>query len=182
MKNFFKNRHSEIVKNFGKIEINKLNQFKKLIIKTKKLGGKVIICGNGGSSATASHFSVDLSLNAKIKSINFNEPDMITCFANDFGYKNWLKKALEIYSNPRDLLILLSCSGNSMNLVNANLFAKKLGLKVVTLTGCKKNNKLNNLKNDLNIWINSNKYNLIEIIHHAILLNLIDSIIEDGSF
>lgn len=182
MKDFFKKRHSEIIKIFNKIEIYKLNHFKELISKTKSSGGKVIICGNGGSSATASHFSVDLSLNAKIKSINFNEPDMITCFANDFGYKKWLKKALEIYSNPKDLLILVSCSGNSMNLVNANLFAKKSGLKVVTLTGCKKNNKLNNSKNDLNIWINSNKYNVIEIIHHTILLNLIDSIIEDQNF
>jgi D-sedoheptulose 7-phosphate isomerase len=182
MKNFFKKRHSEIIKHFNEIGVNKLYQFKDLIIKTKKLGGKVIICGNGGSSATASHFSVDLSLNAKIKSINFNESDMITCFANDFGYKNWLKKALEIYSDPKDLLILLSCSGNSMNLVNANLFAKKSGLKVVTLTGCKKKNKLNNSRNDLNIWINSSKYNVIEIIHHAILLNLIDSIIEDKNF
>jgi phosphoheptose isomerase len=69
-----------------------------------------------------------------------------------------------------------------MNLVNANLYAKKSGLKVVTLTGCKKSNKFNNLKNDLNIWINSEKYNLIEIIHHAILLNLIDSIMEDKNF
>ena len=182
MKNFFKKRHSEIIKYLNKIELNKLDQFKELVNKTKKLGGKVIICGNGGSSATASHFSVDLSLNAKIKSINFNEPDMITCFANDFGYKNWLKKALEIYSDPKDLLILVSCSGNSMNLFNANLFAKKSGLKVVTLTGCKKNNKLNNSKNDLNIWINSKKYNVIEIVHHTILLNLIDSIIEDKNF
>jgi D-sedoheptulose 7-phosphate isomerase len=182
MKNFFKKRNSEIIKYFNEIEVDKLIQFKELITKTKKFGGKVIICGNGGSSATASHFSVDLSLNAKIQSINFNEPDMITCFANDFGYKNWLKKALEIHSDPRDLLILLSCSGNSMNLVNANLYAKKSGLKVVTLTGCKKSNKLNNLKNDLNIWINSEKYNLIEIIHHAILLNLIDSIMEDKNF
>jgi phosphoheptose isomerase len=72
MKNFFKKRNSEIIKYFNEIEVNKLIQFKELITKTKKFGGKVIICGNGGSSATASHFSVDLSLNAKIQSINFN--------------------------------------------------------------------------------------------------------------
>ena len=55
--------------------------------------------------------------------------------------------------------------------------AKELGLKTVTLTGCKKNNILNNQKNNLNIWINSNKYNVIEIIHHSILLNVIDGIV-----
>ena len=65
------------------------------------------------------------------------------------------KKALELYANSEDLLILISCSGNSKNLVNGIKKAKELGLKTVTLTGCKKNNILNNQKNNLNIWINS---------------------------
>jgi len=177
MKNFYKTRHKEIIKIINKIDIKKLMKIEDLILKTHELGGKVIICGNGGSAATSSHFAVDLSLNAKIKSINFNEADLITCFANDFGYENWVKKSLEIYSNSSDLLILLSCSGNSKNLVNANLFAKKKGLKVITLTGCSKNNKLNKEKNILNIWVNSKKYNVIEIIHHHILLNVIDGLI-----
>ena len=54
-------------------------------------GGGVFWYGNGGSAATSSHFAVDLSLNAKKTSINFNESDLITCFANDFGYENWKK-------------------------------------------------------------------------------------------
>ena len=176
MKNFYKNRNLELIKYFKKIDTKKLFQFEELILNTHRSGGKVIICGNGGSAATASHFSVDLSLNTKIKAINFNEADLITCFANDFGYENWLKKSIEIYSEPNDILILVSCSGNSKNLINANLLAKKNGMKIVTLTGCKKNNKLNSMKNNVNIWVNSNKYNIIEIIHHAILLNIIDSI------
>ena len=76
------------------------------------------------------------------------------------------------------MLILLSCSGNSKNLVNANLFAKKKGIKTITFTGCKKVNKLNKIKNSINLWIDSNKYNVIEIIHHMILLNIIDSLIK----
>ena len=58
----------------------------KFIKETDKKKGKVIIFGNGGSAATSSHFSVDLMKNAKIKSLNFNEADFITCLANDFGH------------------------------------------------------------------------------------------------
>tara|TARA_Y100000816_G_scaffold291766_1_gene284249 strand:- start:3303 stop:3848 length:546 start_codon:yes stop_codon:yes gene_type:complete len=178
MVKFYKNRNKEIINIINEIDNKKIEKIEKIILNTKKNKGKIIICGNGGSSATASHFAVDLSLNAKIQSVNFNEYDLITCFANDFGYENWVKKSLEIYATKKDLLILLSCSGNSKNLVNANLFAKKKKLKVVTLTGCKKNNKLNSLKNNVNLWINSNKYNVIEITHHMILLNIIDSLMK----
>ncbi len=178
MSNFYKIRNKELINIIQKLDIKKISQIEQLILKTKRLKGKVIICGNGGSSATASHVAVDLSLNGQVKSINFNEYDLITCFANDFGYENWVKKSLEIYANRNDLLILLSCSGNSKNLVNANLFAKKRGIKTITLTGCKASNKLNKIKNNVNLWVNSNKYNVIEITHHMILLNIIDSIIK----
>lgn len=177
MTKFYSSRNSEIIRIINNLDNKKISKIENLILKTKKTKGKIIICGNGGSSATASHFAVDMSLNAKVPTINFNEYDLITCFANDFGYENWIKKSLEIYSEKKDLLILISCSGNSKNLIKANLFAKKNGNKVITLTGCKKNNKLNSIKSNLNLWVNSNKYNVIEIIHHMVLLNIIDSII-----
>jgi D-sedoheptulose 7-phosphate isomerase len=176
MKNFYLKNIKNQIKILDQIDIKQLDQLQRIILDVSKKGGKVIIVGNGGSAATASHVAVDLSLNSKIKAINFNESDLITCFANDFGYENWVKKSLEIYSDSSDLLILISCSGNSKNLVNANIFAKKKGLKIVTLTGCKKGNKLNSIKNDLNIWINSKEYNTIEIIHHCILLNIVDGL------
>jgi len=71
----------------------------------------------------------------------------------------------------------LSCSGNSMNIVNACKYSIKKGLKVVTLTGIQKNNKVNKLKSNLNFWVNSKNYNIIEISHFIILLSLIDDII-----
>ncbi len=176
MKNFYLENIKTQRKILDQIDTKMLDKLEKLILNTSKKGGKIIIVGNGGSAATASHVAVDLSLNSKVKAINFNESDLITCFANDFGYENWVKKSLEIYSKKSDLLILISCSGNSKNLVNANIFAKQKGLKVATLTGCKKNNKLNSMKNDLNIWINSKEYNTIEIVHHCILLNIVDGL------
>ena len=86
------------------------------------------------------------------------------------------KKSLEIYGSPEDLLILISCSGNSKNLINANAYAKSIGMKVATLTGCQKTNKLNSNKFNHSIWINSKDYNVIESIHHTILLTIVDSI------
>ena len=70
-----------------------------LLKKCNLYNGKIIFLGNGGSASIASHVSVDLTKNARIRSINFNEPDLITCFANDFGHDNWMKEALKMYSN-----------------------------------------------------------------------------------
>ena len=84
-----------------------------------------MIFGNGGSAAIASHFSVDLTKNAKIRCVNFNESDLLTCFSNDFGYEKWVEKAIDFYSDPGDTLILISAGGNSSNMVNAANFAKK---------------------------------------------------------
>ena len=175
--NFKKAYLTKIKRHLDKLNIKNIDKLQKLIIETSIKGKKVIICGNGGSAATASHVSVDLTKNANIKSINFNEYDLITCFSNDFGYQNWVKKSLEYFADPEDLLILISCSGNSKNLVNARKKAVSMKLKTAVITGCKKFNKLNKEKNDVNIWINSNSYNQIEIIHHIILLLIVDDII-----
>ena len=178
MNNFYKKYMQNISSHFKKIDLKKISKLENLINETSKKGKKVIICGNGGSAATASHAAIDLTKNAKVKSINFNEYDLITCFSNDFGYKNWVKKSLEYYADKDDLLIILSCSGNSSNLVNAQKKAISMGIKTVILSGVNKNNKLNSSRsNDLKIWVNSKSYNFIEILHHFILLMVIDKII-----
>ena len=169
------NELSNHINNYDELFLKKLTT---LILETSKKKNKVIICGNGGSAATASHIAVDLTKNAKIRSINFNEADLITCFSNDYGYENWIKQSLKFYADKGDLLILISCSGNSKNLINANKFALKKKIKVVSLTGCKKNNQLNKQKNSLKFWLNSNNYNHIEIIHHLMLLSIVDRIID----
>ena len=78
-----------------------------------------MIFGNGGSAAIASHVSVDLTKNANIRSVNFNEADLITCFSNDYGYERWVEKAIDFYADDKDVLILISSSGKSLNMINA---------------------------------------------------------------
>ena len=72
----------------------KIIKSKNILIEAKKNNKKIMIFGNGGSAAIASHFSVDLTKNAKVRCFNFNESDLITCFSNDYGYERWVEKAV----------------------------------------------------------------------------------------
>ena len=155
----------------------KLINLKKIFITTKKNKKKILIFVNGGSAAIASHFSVDLTKNAKIRCTNYNEPDLITCFSNDFGYERWVEMAIKYYGNKGDVLIVISSSGKSKNMINACIAAKKKKfLKIITLTGHSINNPVKKL-GDINLWVNSKAYNYIENIHQFWLLSLVDLII-----
>jgi len=90
------------------ISKRKITKLYNLLIKIKKNNKKIIIVGNGGSAAIASHFSVDMTKNGGIRCINFNESDLLTCFSNDYGYENWVLKAIEFYSDKGDTVILIS--------------------------------------------------------------------------
>ena len=109
--------------------VNNLIKVRDIILKTSKKKGKVLIFGNGGSSAIASHVSVDLTKNARIRTVNFNEADLITCFSNDYGYDRWVEKSVDFYADKNDLLILISSSGKSKNMINACKVAKKKKFK-----------------------------------------------------
>jgi D-sedoheptulose 7-phosphate isomerase len=157
--------------------INTLIQVKDALITASENGKKVIIVGNGGSAAMASHVSVDLTKNAGIRSINFNESDLITCFANDYGYEHWVEKAVEFYGNKGDVFIGISSSGSSENILNGCHAAQKNNFaKVITFSGMEANNPLRQL-GDINIWVNSKAYNHIENIHQLWLLAIVDVII-----
>ena len=125
----------------------------------------------------ASHVAVDFTKAAKIRAINFNEADLITCYANDYGYDQWVSQALESYADKDDLVILISSSGKSPNIVNGALKAKELGLKLVTLSGFDAENPLTGL-GDVNLWVDSTAYNIIEMTHHVWLLSVVDFLID----
>ena len=176
----FKNYYKTFVNllNLNSETVIKLNLFCNLIKKTNKNKGRVILFGNGGSASVASHVAIDLSKNAKIKSLCFSDASHITCLANDYGYENWILKTIDFYCSKRDLVILISSSGNSANIVRAAKFCIKKKIKLVTLTGKSKHNKLKsaNLKG-LNFWVNSYAYNHIEMTHLFWLLSVVDKII-----
>lgn len=162
--------------------MDKLILLKDKMVSVNEKGLKTLIFGNGGSAAMASHFSVDMTKNAGIRCINYNEADLITCFSNDYGFENWVAKAVEFYGDEGDLLILISSSGNSMNMINAAKSAKKLKFSdVVTFSGFSKENPLKSSGN-LNLWIDSKAYNFVENIHQIWLLSLVDLVIGNKEY
>ncbi len=179
MKNFFNSYLNSFNKLTLDVDNSKLSEAANIILGSNKLGKKIIVIGNGGSAAIASHLSVDFTKAAGIRAINFNESSLLTCFGNDYGYENWVKYALKFYADEGDVIILISSSGESKNILNGAKIAKLLNCKVITFSGFKKNNPLNSL-GDLNFWVNSDNYNFIETTHQIWLLSIVDYIIEQS--
>jgi len=154
-----------------------LYSFAQTLKKLQLNGKKAIIVGNGGSAAIASHFSVDLTKNASVRCINFNEADLITCFSNDYGYELWVEKAIDFYGDEGDIFIAISSSGKSQNILNGCKSAREGKFsKIVTFSGFDKDNPLKNY-GDINFWVNSKAYNYVENIHQFWLLAIVDLII-----
>lgn len=157
--------------------IEKLIQVRDLLLEVDQNNKKVLIFGNGGSAAISSHFSVDLTKNAKLRCLNFNEADLITCFANDYGFEHWVEKAIDFYGNEGDLLIVISSSGRSQNMLNGVKAARSGNFKsIVTLSGFDEKNPLNQA-GDINLWLDSKAYNFVENIHQIWLLTIVDLVI-----
>ncbi len=176
-KNFYKN-YFEIFKSkisFSEEIFGKIKKVEKLILNVKRNNKKILIFGNGGSAAIASHFSIDCNNKLKVRCLNFNEASILTCYSNDYGYENWVKKALEQFSENGDLAIFISSSGESKNMINGSKYLEKKRISTVTLTGFNKKNSLQKF-GGINIWINSNIYNFVENSHQLILLSIIDSL------
>ena len=174
LQNYLKNISLKIIPN--KDILKKIIKIKNILIDVKIKNKKVLIFGNGGSAAISSHVSVDLTKNTKIKVFNFNEADLLTCFSNDYGYEKWVEKTIEFYGEQGDVVILISSSGKSQNMLNACKASKKKKIsKIITLTGNKKDNPLSKL-GDINLWVDSDIYNHIENTHQVWLLSICDLI------
>lgn len=173
MKKYIKNYFEEINQHLNELNEKDFLRFLKLVEIVKKKNSKVIFVGNGGSAAMSSHVSVDFTKASNIRSVNFNEADLITCFANDYGYRNWVKEALKAYAYNKDLVVLFSSSGTSENMINAAKYCSRNNINLVTFSGFKKNNPLSKI-GKINFWVNSKKYNIIEMTHHIWVLMAVD--------
>jgi D-sedoheptulose 7-phosphate isomerase len=131
------------------------------------------LIGNGGSNGIISHASVDFINTCKIRAVPLTDSSMITCFANDFGYENVFSTPLEIMIEKNDILIAISSSGNSKNILNAVEIGIKKEASIITFSGFKNNNPLR-LLGQYNFWVNSVEYGKVEIAHALLLHLLID--------
>ena len=106
----------------------------------------------------------------------FNDSAAITALSNDYGYEMWIEKILDYHSSQKDIVMFLSVSGESKNLLKGAEFARMRGLKVISFTGMRQSNSLSKLS-DYNFWVNSSAYNIVENIHMIWATTLIDMII-----
>ncbi|MCP4213660.1 MAG: SIS domain-containing protein [bacterium] len=151
------------------------------LLEVKEQGKKMMLAGNGASASIAAHGAVDFTKQACVKAVTFNEAALISAFANDYGYEHWVQKAVEFYAEPGDVVVLISSSGKSPNIVNAAQYAKEQGITVVTFSGFASDNPLKS-QGDINFWVDSKAYNIIENTHAVWLLTACDMILGKAEY
>jgi len=155
------------------VDTDQLIQIANIIDDVSRGGGRLFLFGNGGSYAIASHLSVDFSNAAGVRVGFANDPSMITCFSNDYGYENWVARAISETATSKDIVILISSSGSSQNMVNAGNLCRKRAIALVTFSGFSANNDLRQL-GDWNLWVDSRIYNVVENVHTIWLTSIVD--------
>jgi len=123
------------------IDSYKISCFIDMILEMKSAGGVLYICGNGGSAANAMHLANDFTFgispdgnSIKVEALPANS-SVITCLANDIGYENIFSHQLKVKANSSDLLLVLSGSGNSANIISALAQARNIGMKTIAILG-----------------------------------------------
>ena len=142
-----------------------------------KAGGKIIFIGNGASASIASHMSTDYWKNGGMRAIAFNDAALLTCLSNDCGYENVFGKSVEMFADEGDILVAISSSGESENILNGVYAARKQGVHVVTLSGFKPDNPLRSM-GDINFYVPDEEYGPVEIMHLSITHCILDAIID----
>ncbi|NLI76245.1 MAG: SIS domain-containing protein [Candidatus Riflebacteria bacterium] len=148
-------------------------------LEVRARNGAIFFIGNGASASMASHCSADLAKNAGVHTQVFSDLSLITAISNDLGYENVFREPLRRRATPADLLVAISSSGRSRNILLAAEYAGSLGMKIVTLTGMAPDNPLRAM-GTLNVWVAGATYGLIETCHAALLHYWIDAVTGAG--
>lgn len=146
----------------------------------KQPGFSIHLVGNGASSSFASHFAADITKNCGISAGVFTDPALLTALANDHGYDNAFAIALTRYANSGDLLVAISSSGESPNIINVCNEAEQMGVDIVTISGKKPTNALRKM-GLLNFYVDGPTFSLAESAHTAILHHWIDCLEAAGA-
>ena len=143
-------------------------------------GCKLMFVGNGGSATTASHMATDYNKNGNLRTLSLNDSSMLTCLANDYSFADVFAKQVEFHARPGDLLVAISSSGKSPNILNAARTARGLGCTILTMSGFGADNPLRR-EGDMNVYLPSDFYGIVEIGHLALCHAILDySMEQDG--
>lgn len=150
-------------------------QIADLFTQARQKNACVYWVGNGGSAAMCSHLSQDLMNKFEVRSQTFADASLMTCMANDFGYDQVYSRVLEKMAVSGDVLIAISSSGNSENILNSVQVAQNKGMKIITLSGMKSDNRLWNIDSDVSFLVLSDLYGIVEVAHEAIVHGIIET-------
>lgn len=146
----------------------------------KEGNSQLFFVGNGGSSAIASHMTADFMKNGGMNTYSLYDNAVTTCMGNDYGYACIFSKPMEFLVREGDLVVAISSSGNSANILNAIETARAKRAVVITFTGFRPDNQAKKL-GDVNVYVPCQKYGIVESIHNLMLQQIVDLIMErDG--
>ena len=148
--------------------------------KVKKDKKGLFICGNGGSSGIAIHMTADFLKNGGFKVRSLMNASILTCIGNDLNYEYIFCKQLELMAAEGDVLIAISSSGNSENIIKSVETMRAIGGSVITFSGFDADNRLKKM-GDFNVYVPISHYGIVESIHNMMLQQIVDEIVErDG--
>ncbi|MGC6509590.1 MAG: SIS domain-containing protein [Myxococcota bacterium] len=150
-----------------------LQQFIERAVHANHNGHKVIFIGNGGSAGICSHMATDYSKNGGIRSLAFNDGAVLTCLSNDYGFEHVFAKQIEWHANAGDIVVAISSSGRSINILNAAAVAKEVGCTLVTLSGFRADNPLRGMGH-INFYLDTSEYGFVEVGHLTLLHAALD--------
>jgi D-sedoheptulose 7-phosphate isomerase len=131
-------------------------------------GDKLMFIGNGGSAGISSHMAIDYSKNGGLRALAFNDGAALSCLGNDLGYENVFSRQIEMHGRSGDVLIAISSSGRSPNILKAVEAARTAGAAfILTLSGFSPDNPLRR-SGDANLYVPSDQYGFVEITHLAL--------------
>lgn len=174
---FIFNRTNEAFLRVMDLDFTKAIDFAKQVFECRNTGNKVIFMGNGASYTIANHAALDYMSQLGIITMCAADQAVLTAFSNDFGYDKALQRFTQINYRKGDILVCVSSSGSSPNVVEAAKYVKGIGGNVVAFTGFSEDNNLSKYA-DKNFWVDSRVYNIVESIHNLWLAMICDLMIE----
>jgi D-sedoheptulose 7-phosphate isomerase len=151
-----------------------------LVLMCHASGNKLMFIGNGASAAIAGHMATDFWKTGGIRAVAFNDSSLLTCISNDYGYEYVFEKPVEMFADEGDLLVAVSSSGKSRNIIQAVHAARSKECNVLTLSGFEPENPLSCL-GDINFYVPVSEYGPVEVMHHSICHCILDTVVRHNS-
>ena len=163
---------TEYKKCFDELDQHKIFKLKEYI----DYHNHIIILGNGGSNAISCHIAEDYTKVFRKRAICFGDSARLSCYANDYGWDNAYTKFIEHFSEVDSLVILISSSGKSLNIINSASYCFENAIPFIILSGFDKDNPLKKLfgeKSEIDLHIDSRDYGVVECLHELFLHSIL---------